>query len=135
MGIPLRDIVSSEFYQSKYSKWGQGSRLFRLSCGHEVRRKGSAALPTKMRCRDCDDLSQGSVTATGNIVETWDPVAQLPVRIECTNHGVTFDEAAAEGLSTAEIRTRWPRLDGKCPKCCYFGIAYASMAHFVYGDW
>lgn len=73
------------------------------------------------------------------------------------NHGVTFDEAAAKKLceeapvdktldpavafimgssATSEIRKRWPRLCGPCPKGCgYNGIAYASTAHYYYGDW
>jgi hypothetical protein len=51
-------------------------------------------------------------------------------------HGVTFDVDEAEGLSTQEIRKRWPRLYGPCPLGCgYEGIAYASTAHYVYGDW
>lgn len=54
---------------------------------------------------------------------------------EC-DHGVTFDEAAAAGLDAYEVRRRWPRLQGKCPKGCGFvGIAYASMLHYISGDW
>lgn len=54
---------------------------------------------------------------------------------EC-DHGVSFDEEAAEKLDVPEIRKRWPRLDGTCPKGCgYVGIAYASQAHYIYGDW
>ena len=52
------------------------------------------------------------------------------------DHGVTFDQEAAEGLDTYEIRKRWPRLHGECPKGCGFsGIGYASYAHYIYGDW
>jgi len=54
------------------------------------------------------------------------------------DHGVTFDEEIAhrEKLGEYEVRERWPRLYGDCPKGCGFhGIAYASKAHFVYGDW
>jgi hypothetical protein len=72
------------------------------------------------------------------------------------NHGVTFDErqweeayrrfkADTRGMTdqvllnavfTHEVRRRWPRLDGKCPKGCgYEGICYASTAHYVAGDW
>lgn len=54
---------------------------------------------------------------------------------EC-DHGVTFDAAAAGSLGVNEIRKRWPRLSGKCPKDCgYNGIAYASTQHYVWGDW
>lgn len=52
------------------------------------------------------------------------------------SHDVTFDQKAAEGLSAHEVRKRWPRLYGECPKGCgYNGISYASKAHYVYGDW
>lgn len=71
---------------------------------------------------------------------------------EC-DHGVTFDPVEAEKIlagwkpkddvdfvmgnpAAAEVRRRWPRLFGKCPKGCgYEGIYYASMEHLVAGDW
>ena len=78
-------------------------------------------------------------------------------RMAKCDHGVTFDEVEAQKLlkstptdpnldpalsfvlgspATSQIRKRWPRLDGTCPKGCgYVGIAYASKAHYVYGDW
>lgn len=39
------------------------------------------------------------------------------------------------GDCTAEIRTKWPRFWGKCPGCGQQVIAYASAAHYTYGDW
>lgn len=52
------------------------------------------------------------------------------------DHGVTFDQVAAAPMTVAEVRAKYPRLDGLCPKGCGFhGIAYKSTAHFVYGDW
>lgn len=72
------------------------------------------------------------------------------------DHGVVFDletakklESGTETTSTQslesflagpptayDIRQRWPRLDGPCPKGCGFnGIAYASTAHYIMGDW
>lgn len=52
------------------------------------------------------------------------------------DHGVTFDQVAAAPMTVAEVRAKYPRLDGPCPKGCGFhGIAYKSTAHFVYGDW
>lgn len=57
---------------------------------------------------------------------------------EPCDHGVIFDEQAArrEAPSEYEVRRRWPRLQGACPKGCgYVGIAYASMAHYTWGDW
>lgn len=56
---------------------------------------------------------------------------------EC-DHGVIFDQATAdaERLPPHEVRKRWPRLDGECPLGCgYRGIAYASMTHYLYGDY
>lgn len=54
---------------------------------------------------------------------------------EC-NHGVAFDDEASRGLDAHEIRLRWPRLFGECPLGCgYRGIAYASLMHYVAGDW
>ncbi len=69
------------------------------------------------------------------------------------DHGVTYDEAEGEKIlagweaksdaefvmgnpAAKEIRKRWPRLAGPCPKGCgYSGIAYASVGHFAAGDW
>lgn len=81
---------------------------------------------------------------------------KLPEHKDC-DHGVVFDEEAAKKLleenpldknldpalafvmgspGHSVIRKRWPRLDGVCPKGCgYRGIAYASYAHYLYGDW
>lgn len=55
---------------------------------------------------------------------------------ERCDHGLRFDEAEAEGLSASEVRRRFPRLFGDCPKGCGFrGIAYVSMHHFYAGSW
>ena len=72
--------------------------------------------------------------------------------LDC-DHGVTFDldeakrllsgwraktvaESIAGNPARYEIRRRWPRLFGACPKRCGFsGIAYASMEHYHAGDW
>lgn len=52
------------------------------------------------------------------------------------DHGLTFDDKAAKGLPVEEVRQRWPRLDGPCPKGCGFsGVKYASILHFVAGGW
>jgi hypothetical protein len=53
------------------------------------------------------------------------------------DHGITFDpEAAATVVDAYEVRKRWPRLYGDCPKGCgYTGIYYASYAHYIWGDW
>lgn len=61
--------------------------------------------------------------------------------MEC-DYSTTFptdeDSIAAvfKHFTAYEIRDYWPRLYGKCPKACgYEGIAYASTAHYVAGDW
>lgn len=58
--------------------------------------------------------------------------------VKCS-HGVAFDVDAAKSCSVATIRAQWPRgyftPEKPCPQCRYVGIAYASMAHYVYGDW
>lgn len=54
------------------------------------------------------------------------------------DHGLVFDayEADRLRLDAHEVRRRFPRLDGTCPKGCgYVGIAYASFMHMIYGDW
>lgn len=56
---------------------------------------------------------------------------------EC-DHGITFDaaKAASYRLTASEVRKRWPRLDGECPKGCgYCGIYYAGNAHYRGGNW
>lgn len=79
---------------------------------------------------------------------------------ETCTHGVVFDEAEAKRImaetprkstgdaavdfilgpvdASAEIRKRWPRkvytTDKPCT-CGFVGIAYASYAHMLYGDW
>lgn len=79
------------------------------------------------------------------------PVGMAPST--ACDHGLKFDLVEAEKIygswspkdavpfiagnpKTAEIRRRFPRLFGKCPKGCgYEGIAYVSMDHYRMGDW
>jgi hypothetical protein len=69
------------------------------------------------------------------------------------DHGITFDPVEARKIldgwqpndatewivgnpSVREVRKRWPRLHGLCPKGCgYNGIYYASWEHYTSGDW
>jgi hypothetical protein len=52
------------------------------------------------------------------------------------DHGLKFDLAAAEDMTPSQVRKVFPRLKGVCPKGCgFYGIAYVSLAHYVYGDW
>jgi len=49
------------------------------------------------------------------------------------NHSklVVFDAKAAKGLTPAEIRKRWPRI--QCSTCNT--LLYASQEHMLAGDW
>lgn len=55
------------------------------------------------------------------------------------DHGIVFDEAVALRMRAREVRERFPRLSGPCPKGCGIdGTVYASAAHYVFGggsDW
>lgn len=55
------------------------------------------------------------------------------------DHGVVFDEFSAKGMTTKEIRNRWPRgwftEDKPCSKCGFVGVGYASMAHYRSVGW
>ena len=46
-----------------------------------------------------------------------------------------FDETAARGLSSNEVRKRWPRVEEECPDCGARVVLYASFSHFIHGDW
>lgn len=50
---PWRDVVSSYTYTTKSHPRGTFSRVFTLSCGHELRRKGSRGPLKRMRCDLC----------------------------------------------------------------------------------
>jgi hypothetical protein len=56
---------------------------------------------------------------------------------ECghTLHMPIFNQEEAKNLSVAEIRRRWPRFFGTCEMCKENVIMYASLEHYVYGDW
>ena len=89
-------------------------------------------------------LSADGDPPAGGPVLTYDQVTEelhaldrdLRADEDRCEHGVTFDAEAAKGLSADEVRRRWPRLRGLCPKGCGFnGFAYASLVHFGMGDW
>ena len=46
-----------------------------------------------------------------------------------------FDDVEARQLSTTEVRKRWPRFMGRCPTCGEQVILYASVRHYIHGDW
>ena len=61
-----------------------------------------------------------------------------PEQVKC-DHGVIFDEDEYKknpNMPAHEVRKRWPRGWGPCPKGCGFeGIAYGSWLHYIAGDW
>ena len=56
---------------------------------------------------------------------------------ECEHPKVmpSFDSDKAKTMSASEVRKTYPRFGGKCPDCDYEGILYASMIHYISGDW
>ena len=56
---------------------------------------------------------------------------------ECEHASVmpSFDEEAARGKSSTEVRKMWPRFFGICPDCGQQYILYASYSHYLMGDW
>lgn len=50
-------------------------------------------------------------------------------------HRPEFDEERAMTLPADVVRATWPRSAGRCPTCGFYGVVYASMAHYVAGDW
>jgi hypothetical protein len=57
---------------------------------------------------------------------------------ECLHRGLlipSFDLEAAKGLSSDEVRQRWPRSENCCPDCGSTVVGYADLAHFTAGDW
>lgn len=61
----------------------------------------------------------------------------LTKKFECKHATVmpTFDYEASKGLSSHEVRQRWPRFWGECPDCHQQLILYASREHYYSGDW
>ena len=54
------------------------------------------------------------------------------------DHGIVFDLAECRklGLSSDEVRKKYPRHNGLCPKGCgFYGIAYQGYQHFTAGAW
>jgi len=53
----------------------------------------------------------------------------------CT-HGIEFNWGLAQHMSSWQVRQKYPRLSGPCPKGCGFsGVSYASYLHYIAGDW
>lgn len=46
-----------------------------------------------------------------------------------------IEDEELKGLSSQEVRKRYPRFSGKCPDCGCQLVAYASWMHYLAGDW
>lgn len=46
-----------------------------------------------------------------------------------------FKQEECNGLSTSEVREKFPRKWLNCTKCHQPTLHYASFEHYIYGDW
>ena len=53
----------------------------------------------------------------------------------CTPKFPSDEEFKGNLMSASEVRRKYPRWDGLCPKCGYNGIKYASRLHYYAGDY
>lgn len=93
---------------------------------------GNTAAPDADADADADSESNQGVQSTPVIVDVPPP--------SCSHSAVTpkmtrEEEKEAHALRPHEVRKRWPRFQGICPECNQQVIAYASMAHYILGDW
>lgn len=51
--FPLKKVIRTEVFTTKYCRPNEGSRKHFLECGHFNWTKQSYGLPKRMRCRDC----------------------------------------------------------------------------------
>jgi len=90
----------------------------------------------KFTGKPVDDVSDRLAKAAAEGKD--DLLLKLPEHEQC-DHGVVFDEEEyrkSPNIAPDEVRERWPRGWGPCPKGCGFnGIAYASYLHYIAGDW
>ena len=71
-------------------------------------------------------------------VPNWCSPAEDTRRQNCTHPKlpeVPFDAEKAKGMSDAEVRKAYPRLDQYCEDCKQQVICYASAEHYYAGDW
>lgn len=95
--------------------------------------KDTLRLTDELRAKEKESLNASLARAAAESLDKL--IIKLPEHEDC-DHGVTFDYEAAKGLSAPEVKARWPRGYGQCPKGCgYVGIAYASYEHYICGDW
>lgn len=93
-------------------------------------------------CSKAEQLGALRAASQRATLDDGEKTGRGPTCVRCMtmpcDHGVMFDDltAYAQLLTASEIRERWPRLSGQCPKGCgYSGIYYASFGHRVLGGW
>ncbi len=66
----------------------------------------------------------------------WSELARRRKREQC-DHGVTveFDAKVAIGMTSQQVREKYPRAYVECEECGWQGVIYASEAHYYAGDW
>jgi len=52
--LPWKEVVDMETYSTRNHPPGTYTKVLKLSCGHEVFRKGSVPTPKKARCPLCE---------------------------------------------------------------------------------
>jgi hypothetical protein len=110
-------------YQKSHRDWIENWQI-RTMCSKD---EELDALAAGISRATLDDTAEGRHTVT----------CVRCASLEC-DHGVGFDKDMAERfkMTSNQIRSRWPRLEGTCRKGCgYHGIAYASYEHYIWGDW
>lgn len=70
--------------------------------------------------------------ATRNVNEP--PAGEGRCKCGAPQPKVEFDPRDAE-LPAEVVRRRWPRGDFRCGRCGAMTIVYASVEHFIAGDW
>jgi hypothetical protein len=107
--------------------------------GARVRSGGSTTVPEphgSLVCSVCQMAVVSTPSGHGGCEMPITSVAEITDIDKC-DHGLRFNPVEAAGLSSSEVRRLFPRLDGRCERCGYEGIAYASAEHFLHyaGDW
>lgn len=53
---PWREVVETTEYRHRNAPFGSSTRVLKLACGHEMRRKGSQRVPERVRCTLCPQI-------------------------------------------------------------------------------
>lgn len=82
--------------------------------------------------------AQSKPVSASNIVigQVW-PLKQGERIIDCshTPHVPRFDANACRGHPSEWVRTNFPRFDSVCTLCKQRIVLYASLEHYLTGDW